>query len=118
MNTAVDLAGRRLPMLLASVLAGLALIAVSAATASAKSLGEWNGSDVDAGLAAGVTYLDNAANKTDTANIHWDGAGGAGDTTNTAFAIAAIGSSFKESPGSVTAAQLADTKNAVQWLLK
>ncbi len=111
-------ARRCLQIFLGGLLTSLALLALIATTASAKSLGQWTAGDVDAGIAAGVAYLDASADKTDTANIHWDGASSSGDTTDTGFAIAAIGSALKESPASVSASQLADAKNAVQWLIK
>ncbi len=104
----------------AAVAAIAALAALTAGTASAKSVGQWTQADVNAGVAKGVGYLDSVADKSDPSNIHWctSSCDYSGDVTDTGFAIAAIGAALTLDPSNVTAGQLADAKNAVQWLIK
>jgi hypothetical protein len=106
--------GGRLALALVSV---LALSVAFAATAVAKNLGEWTQGDVDNGVASGVAFLDASANKSDPAHIHWTAADSSNDITQTGFAIAAIGAAVQINPADVTAGQLADARNAVQWLI-
>lgn len=106
----------RVPTVVVLALA-VVLLALGAPSASAKNLGEWTDADVNAGITNGVVALDNVANKSNPALIHWDGAAQSGDVTDTAFALAAIGAAFKAEPSNVNPGVLADAKSAVQWLI-
>jgi hypothetical protein len=113
------LARTRRVLLLCVVALGATLMVgtLGVSAASAKSLGEWTDADVDTGITNGVNALDNLADKSDPANIHWQANLSSGDVTETGFALAAIGAARDANASDVSPAVLADAKNAVQWLI-
>ena len=97
----------------AVIAVALTLAGLTAATAGAKTLGQWTDADVGVGVQNGVNYLFTQLD----ASGHWVAADDSPDVAQTGFAIAAIGSALSQGQATLNPIQQAQLDVAIQYLI-
>jgi Bacterial Ig domain len=97
----------------AAVAVVLTLAGLTAATAGAKTLGQWTDADVGVSVQNGVNYLFTQIDPSG----HWLAADDSPDVAQTAFAIAAVGSALSQAQATLNPTQQSQLDGAIQYLI-